>query len=166
MASKSRIILGIDPGFAITGYGIVSIVGNRFKVHDYGCIRTHAGEQFTYRLKILHDSLTELIQKYKPDVVGVEELFFAKNVTTAIKVAQARGVILLTAMQANIPVYEFTPLQVKQSVSNYGRADKKQVQQMVKIMLNLPRMPQPDDAADALAVAICTANSKSIKEQV
>jgi crossover junction endodeoxyribonuclease RuvC len=153
-----RIVLGIDPGFAITGYGLVADDGQRLKMIDYGSIETTAGEDFSGRLKYLHVELAKIIKKYKPDLMAVEELFFAKNVRTAIAVGQARGVILLTGIMAGVPLAEYTPLEVKQAVANYGRADKKQIQQMVKILLNLKEIPRPDDAADALAVAICGAN--------
>ncbi len=153
------IIMGIDPGFAITGYGILDYTGNRFKVLDYGVIRTEAGEAFTDRLLVLHRELEVLMGKYKPALMAVEELFFGTNVTTGIKVGHARGVILLSAALAGIPVYEYTPMQVKLAVVGYGNAKKPQVQQMVKVLLNMESIPKPDDAADALAVAICQAHT-------
>jgi crossover junction endodeoxyribonuclease RuvC len=152
-------ILGIDPGFGRTGWGVCVGNGSKLKGLAYGCIETMAGEDFSYRLQQIFEDLDYIIKKYKPDVVAVEELFFYKNVTTALKVGHARGVILLSARLANIPIMEFTPLQVKQAISGYGKADKKQVQQMVKTFLGLKELPQPDDAADALAVAICATNS-------
>ena len=155
----SKVILGIDPGFGRTGWGVIKNEANKIKLVDYGCIETKVGEDFSVRLKILNEELVNIIKKYKPEIVGVEELFIHKNLKTAIKVGQARGVILLTIIQANLPLLELTPLQVKQGVCAYGKADKKQVQDMVKLLLNLEKIPQPDDAADALAVAICTANS-------
>lgn len=153
------IIIGIDPGFAITGYGILDYTGNRFRLLDVGAITTEAGLELSERLLVLNMRLDELISKYKPDAMAVEELFFNTNVKTAIKVGHGRGVALLSAAKAGIRVYEYTPLQVKQAVVGYGRAKKEQVQQMVKVLLNLDKIPKPDDAADALAVAICHAHS-------
>ena len=153
------IIVGIDPGIAIVGYGVVEYVGNNFKVIDYGAITTPAKMEFPKRLKSVYDDLTMILEKYNPDVVAVEELFFNKNVKTAIMVGQARGVQVLAAMNKNLDIYEYTPLQVKQGVVGYGRAKKRQVQEMVKILLNLKDIPKPDDVADALAVAICHAHS-------
>jgi len=153
------IIMGIDPGFAITGYGIVKYEGNKFSVLDYGAITTEASMQLPERLLYLYDRLQELIGAYKPEVVSVEELFFNKNIKTALTVGHGRGVAVLAAAKAGIGVYEYTPLQVKQSVVGYGRADKAQIQQMVKVILSLPAIPKPDDVADALAVAICHGHS-------
>lgn len=153
------IVMGIDPGFATTGYGVVDYTGNRFKVLDYGVIRTEAGEPFPQRLLVLHQQLRQLMETWKPEVMAVEELFFGSNVTTGIKVGHARGVILLSAAVADIPVYEYTPMQVKLAVTGYGGAKKPQVQQMVKVLLNLESIPKPDDAADALAVAICQSHT-------
>lgn len=158
------IILGIDPGFAIVGYGIVEYSGNKFKTIDYGAITTNNKITFPERLKIVYDELTDIIEKYKPDCIAIEELFFNKNVKTAINVGQARGVILLSAINSGAEVYEYTPLQIKQGVVGYGRAEKKQVQEMVKVILNLKAAPKPDDTADALAVAICHAHSGSLKD--
>lgn len=153
------IIMGIDPGFAITGYGIVKYRGNKFSVIDYGVITTEASELLPDRLLTLSRGLEEVMEKYDPDAVSVEELFFNKNIKTALTVGHGRGVALLTAARAGKKVYEYTPLQVKQSVVGYGRAEKAQIQQMVKIILNLQSIPKPDDAADALAVAICYGHS-------
>ena len=153
------VIMGIDPGFAITGYGVVKYEGNKFSVIDYGAVTTKAGEDFSGRLLKIDNQLTELIEKFKPDVVSVEELFFNKNIKTAIAAAHGRGVALTAAARAGKPVFEYTPLQVKQSVVGYGRAEKAQVQQMVKVILNLPEIPKPDDVADALAIAICHGHS-------
>lgn len=153
------IIIGIDPGFAITGYGVLEYLGNKFRVIDVGVISTEAGEEFSGRLLSICNVLDDLINKYNPDAMAVEELFFNTNVKTAIKVGHGRGVALLSAAKAGVKVYEYTPLQVKQSVVGYGRAKKEQVQQMVKVLLNLEKIPKPDDAADALAVAICHAHS-------
>lgn len=159
-SKKEKIILGIDPGVATTGYGIIKVLGNKNQIIDYGCIITSPQKSFNQRLEKIYKELKKIIKKNKPDKIAVEELFFCKNVKTALKVGQARGVMLLTSIQEKIPLREFTPLQIKQSVTSYGKADKKQVQEMVKIILNLKNIPKPDDAADALAVAICCAHSK------
>ncbi|MBQ6894692.1 MAG: crossover junction endodeoxyribonuclease RuvC [Clostridia bacterium] len=153
------IILGIDPGFAIVGVGIIEYKGNKFRVIDYFAITTKAHTPIEQRLKIIYDSINETIEKYKPDYVAVEELFFNNNAKTAIAVGQARGVILLSAVNAGVPFFEYTPLQVKQAVVGYGRADKGQVQQMIKAILSLSSVPKPDDVADALAIAVCHAHS-------
>lgn len=158
------IILGIDPGIAIVGYGIIECSGNHYKVLDYGCITTDSKLLFPDRLKIVYDSLIDVIDKYKPDEFAIEELFFNKNVKTAIKVGQARGVEILAAINKGLPIYEYTPLQIKQAVVGYGRAEKHQVQEMVKILLNLKEIPKPDDAADALAIAICHGSCLKFKE--
>jgi crossover junction endodeoxyribonuclease RuvC len=152
------IIFGIDPGTATTGFGIIK-KNKELTLIDYGCIKTTTNFTTAERLKKLHDQLNSLIKKHKPDMVAVEDIFFFKNVKTAIKVSQARGVILLTAAKSKIPVYEYTPLQIKQATTSYGRAEKIQVQEMVKVLLNLKEIPKPDDAADALATAICCAHS-------
>lgn len=153
------IIMGIDPGYAITGYGIVKYEGNKFSVIDYGAITTEASMQLPQRLLIINDSLEELIGKYKPDAISIEELFFNKNIKTALNVGHGRGVAMLAGAKAGVSVFEYTPLQVKQSVVGYGRAEKAQVQQMIKVILNLPKIPKPDDVADALAVAVCHGHS-------
>lgn len=158
------IILGIDPGLAIVGYGVIEYKGNKYKALDYGIITTDADLLFPQRLKNIYDDLSSLIDKYNPDDIGIEELFFNKNVKTAIKVGQARGVEILAAINKGIEIYEYTPLQIKQSVAGYGRADKKQVQEMVKLLLNLNEIPKPDDAADALAVAICHSSCLKFKD--
>lgn len=152
------IVLGVDPGTAITGFGIVKAEGDRLELVDFGCIRTEAGAAMTHRLRDIHSSINHLIAKHNPDILAVEELFFNRNVTTAIAVGQARGVVLLSAALGGLEVLEFTPPQVKQAVTGYGRADKRQVQAMVKTILGLPEVPKPDDAADAVAIAICAAN--------
>lgn len=152
-------IIGIDPGFAITGFGVVDYTGNKFSIVDVGVVKTETTLAFSERLLCLNNGLEELIDKYNPGVMAVEELFFNTNVKTAIKVGHGRGVVLLTAAKVGIEVFEYTPLQVKQAVVGYGRAKKEQVQQMVKVLLNLEKIPKPDDAADALAVAICHAHS-------
>ncbi len=149
------LVLGIDPGYAIIGYGVVSYDNIRFKPVEYGAVTTDAKMLFTDRLKRIFDGITEILERYKPDALSIEKLYFNTNTTTAIDVAQARGVILLAARIKNIPVFEYTPLQVKQAVTGYGRAEKRQVQEMVKHILNLTAVPKPDDTADALAIAIC-----------
>ena len=153
------IILGIDPGFAITGYGIIKYENNKFKVLDYGAITTESDLKLSDRLLVLYNKLEQLIKEYNPDVVSIEELFFNKNIKTALNVGHGRGVVLLAAAKNNKEIFEYTPLQVKQSVVGYGRAQKPQIQQMVKMILNLEKIPKPDDVADALAVAICHAHS-------
>lgn len=153
------IIMGIDPGFAITGYGIVKYEGNKFSALDYGAVLTKASEPFAERLLRLDEKLDELIRLYAPDTISVEELFFNKNIKTAIMAAHGRGVALTAAARSGAKTFEYTPLQVKQAVVGYGRAEKAQVQQMVKVILNLPAIPKPDDVADALAVAICHGHS-------
>lgn len=159
------IIVGLDPGIAILGYGVIEYKGNNFKVLDYGAIITEPEYSFPDRLKILYDELGSILDKHKPDAVAIEELFFNKNVKTAIKVGQARGVQVLAAVNRGIEVYEYTPLQVKQGVVGYGRAEKKQVQEMVKLLLNLKSVPKPDDVADALAVSICHAHSGNFRHE-
>jgi len=146
-------ILGIDPGLATTGYGILKKDGSKIIAVSFGCIKTSPKMPNAERLKLIHEDLERLIKKYKPEYAGIEQLFFCKNVKTAIAVGQARGVILLTLAENKLPIYEFTPLQVKQNTTNYGKADKKQVQKMLKILLNLKEAPKQDDAADALAIA-------------
>lgn len=153
------IIMGIDPGFAITGYGIVKYEGNRFTSVDYGAITTESSMDLPKRLLILYNGLKEIIEKYRPEAISIEELFFNKNIKTALAVGHGRGVAVLAAAQSGVEVFEYTPLQVKQSIVGYGRAEKAQVQQMVKAILNLPAIPKPDDVADALAVAVCHAHS-------
>ncbi len=152
-------IIGIDPGYAIIGYGIVDYNANRFSVVDYGAVTTKAHTPFEQRLADIYKGLIQLIDTYKPDAMSIEKLFFNTNTTTAIDVAQARGVIVLSAAQAGLKIAQYTPLQVKQSVVGYGRAEKKQVQEMTRLMLGLKTVPKPDDTADALALAICHAHS-------
>ncbi len=152
------IILGIDPGTAATGYGVIKKT-EKISLVEYGCIKTTTDLTTAERLKKLHNQLSILIKKHKPDMVAVEDIFFFKNLKTAIKVSQARGVILLTAAKSKISVFECTPLQIKQAITSYGRAEKIQVQKMVKALLNLKEIPKPDDAADALAAAICCAHT-------
>lgn len=153
------IILGIDPGIADTGFGVIKNENHKLTCLDYGSIKTSAKLGLPDRLEIINLELAKLIKKYRPALISIEELFFCKNIKTALVVGQARGVIILTAKQNKTPAAEFTPLEVKQAVSTYGRADKQQVQKMVKLLLNLKELPKPDDAADALAIAICAANT-------
>lgn len=165
MTKKNQIILGIDPGFATTGYAFIKEKQLIPEILEYGVIKTSSKEDFSIRLKYIHQDLTQLIKKYKPAVMAVEQLYFAKNVKTALNVGQARGVVLLTGILHKLPLFEFTPLQVKQSVCGYGQADKNQVQQMVKNILKLKEIPKPDDAADALAVALTYLQSKKYLEK-
>lgn len=151
----SMIILGIDPGYAIVGWGILDYNGVNFKTLAYGAINTRAGVDFPIRLAHIYDSLSLIISKYKPDCAAIEKLFFQNNQKTAIDVGQARGVIVLAAQKAGLEVFEYTPLQVKQSVVGYGRAEKNQVMEMTRAILKLKEVPKPDDTADALAIAIC-----------
>jgi len=159
-------ILGIDPGFAITGYSIIDYIGNKFKLINSGAVLTKAGVSFPLRLTKLYDDLTMIINEYKPDVISVEELFFNQNTKTAIQVAEARGVILVVGCKQNIPTYEYTPLQIKQAVVGYGRADKIQVQRMVKSILNVETLPKLDDTTDSMAAAICHAHSAKFAEKL
>lgn len=152
-------ILGIDPGYAILGWGIIEKTGNRFRPVDYGAITTDKDMPMPERLRVLYDELREIIREYNPDVASIEKLFFNTNTTTAINVGQARGVAILACIKGNLQVAEYTPLEIKQALVGYGRADKKQIQFMVKTMLNLKEVPKPDDTADALAAAICHAHS-------
>jgi len=156
-------ILGIDPGFAIVGWGVIDYSGSRFKVVGYGSIQTPASMKPEERLKAIYEELSALIERFSPDQMAVEELFFNTNQTTGIKVAQARGVILLCAVQKGVEIFEYTPLQVKQAVTGYGRAEKKQVITMVTMLLGLAKPPKPDDTADALAIAVCHAHSGASK---
>jgi len=160
------LVLGLDPGLARTGYGFVRREGNRLFALAYGTVVTPAGLCLSERLFRLHRELGELIRTYHPEAMAVEELFFCRNAKTAIAVGQARGVALLAAAEAGLTVSEYTPLQVKQAVVGYGRAEKHQVQQMVRVLLALPDLPRPDDAADALAVAICHAHSHQPRREV
>lgn len=159
-------ILGIDPGYAIVGYGILDYDGYKFRPVSYGAITTQAGTSFQLRLMDIYNDMQQLIEKFHPDALSIEKLFFNTNVTTGIDVAQARGVIVLSAAQCGLPVKEYTPLQVKQSVVGYGRAEKKQVMEMTRSILGLSSIPKPDDAADALALAICHGHCASAIEIV
>ena len=152
-------ILGIDPGYGITGFGLIEAERNQFKLLHCGAITTPAGMDFPARLEIIYNDMVELLQVATPDQVAIEELFFGQNVTTGIGVAQSRGVILLAVRQAGLEIAQYKPMQVKQAVVGYGNATKHQVMDMTKRILNLAKMPKPDDAADAIAIALCHARS-------
>lgn len=153
------IIVGLDPGYAITGYGVVKYKGNRFTVLEYGAVTTNKDTEFSKRLEQVYDGVGLLLSRFSPEAMAVEQLFFNTNSTTAIGVAEARGCALLAARKQGVEIFEYTPLQVKQSVTGYGRAEKQQMMEMTRLLLNLEKIPRPDDAADALAVAICHAHS-------
>lgn len=159
-------ILGIDPGFAITGYSIVDYIGNKFTLITSGAITTKAGVSFPLRLTKIFDDLNTIIEEYKPDAISVEELFFNQNTKTAIQVAEARGVVLIVGCKKNIPTFEYTPLQIKQAVVGYGRADKTQVQKMIKTIINVDELPKLDDTTDSIAAAICHAHSCKFAEKL
>jgi crossover junction endodeoxyribonuclease RuvC len=147
-------IIGIDPGTGILGFGIIEANGTKVQLVDAGVIRTPVHEDDAIRLQTIYEELTDIIVQTKPVMMSVEKLFFARNVTTAMTVSQARGVVLLCGQQAGLKLFEYTPMQIKQSVTGYGKADKKQVQEMVRVLLGLKEIPRPDDAADALAAAL------------
>ena len=153
------IILGIDPGYAIVGFGVLEYKNNHFSVIDYGAVLTDAGTPFNIRLEKIYDGLCNIIERHKPEAMAIEKLFYNNNAKTVIDVSQARGVIMLAAQKNKVPAFEYTPLQVKQSVVGYGRAEKKQVQEMTRRILALEKVPKPDDTADALAMAICHAHA-------
>lgn len=155
-------VIGIDPGTAIVGYSILEKQGNKIKLIDYGCIYTDKDDDMPTRLEIIYDRLDTIIKLYKPEVMAIEELFYFKNQKTVIKVGQARGVINLVAQKNGLEIYNYTPLQVKIAVTSYGRATKKQVQEMVKLLLNLKEIPKPDDAADAIAIGITRLNDLAV----
>lgn len=159
-------VLGIDPGSLKSGYGLVDEQQGQLTVVDYGVIRTIPDTPLAQRLLLISARLQELIARHAPDEVAVEDVFVAKNAQSSLKLGQARGAILLTVAQAGLPVAEYTPLEVKQSAVGYGRADKEQVQQMVKVLLRLKEIPTPDDAADALAIAICHHHSVKVRHQI
>ena len=154
-------ILGIDPGYGITGFGLIDAQRGSTQLLGCGAITTPAGMDFSARLEIIYEDMRQLLEKAKPEAVAIEELFFGQNVTTGIGVAQSRGVILLAIRQAGVPVYAYKPMQVKQAVVGYGNATKHQVQDMTKRILGLSQMPKPDDAADAIAIALCHARSST-----
>ena len=154
-------ILGIDPGYGITGFGLIEAERGANRLLQCGAITTPAGMDFPARLEIIYNDMNQLLQQAKPEAVDIEELFFGQNVTTGIGVAQSRGVILLAVQQAGIPVFSYKPMQVKQAVVGYGNATKHQVQDMTKRILHLEKVPKPDDAADAVAIALCHARSST-----
>lgn len=165
--------LGIDPGTAIMGYGLVrndegggNLLGGNLTLVEYGALTTPAGMPLPKRLAILYRGLSDLIERYRPDAAAIEELFFNKNTRTALAVGQARGVALLACEHAGIAIYEYTPLEVKQALSGYGRASKEQIQEMVRLTLQLRDIPHPDDAADALAIAICHSNTAGFNQLI
>ncbi|MDR0883802.1 MAG: crossover junction endodeoxyribonuclease RuvC [Oscillospiraceae bacterium] len=154
------ISIGIDPGYALTGYGVVDYTSNHFRVLEYGVLSTHKDTPFGERLEQLFTGLGALLTRHKPDAFAIEKLYFNTNTTTAIGVAQARGVLLLAAQLAGLSPAEYAPQEIKMSVTGYGRAEKKQMQEMTRLLLNLPSIPRPDDAADALACAICDCHTR------
>ncbi len=157
------VIVGFDPGLATLGYGVIQTDKNgKAEMVDYGVVSTPKTENLAVRLCMLEKGVKQIIETFKPDQIAIEELFFAKNVTTGINVAHARGVVLLTAVKECGRIFEYTPLQIKQALTGYGRADKNQIQQMVKTFLRLKSVPRPDDAADALAVALCHAQTNKL----
>ena len=154
-------IIGIDPGYAIVGFGVIEYEKSRFSTISYGAVTTPAGIKFERRLEIIYADICQIPDSYKPQSLAIEKLYFQNNQKTAIDVAEARGVVLLAAAQRHIEIFEYTPLQVKQSITGYGQAVKKQVQEMTKRVLGLPQIPKPDDTADALAIAVCHAHVSS-----
>lgn len=152
-------ILGIDPGYAIVGYGVLEFDKMSFKVINYGAITTEPETPFDKRIAEIYDDMCRVLDMFKPDCMSIEKLYFNTNITTGIDVAQARGVIMLPAVQRNIPIFEYTPLQVKAAITGFGRAEKHRVQEMTKNLLHLKEVPKPDDTADALAIAICHAHT-------
>lgn len=157
-------VLGIDPGYAIVGWGVVEYISNRFAPIGYGAVITEKDTPFEQRLVEIYESVFDICKRYQPEALSIEKLYYQHNQTTVIGVAEARGVILLAAAQAGLPIYEYTPMQVKQAVTGYGKAVKKQVQEMTRILLHLPAIPKPDDTADALAMAItfCHTNGNQL----
>ncbi len=160
------IILGLDPGTATTGFGVIESNGEQLTLLDYGCIETIANETLPARLYQISKDLLKIIIHWKPDAIAIEELFFSKNVKTAMTVAHARGAIMQKLAERGYQIYEYKPMQIKEAISGYGRADKKQIQRMVQIILEMRKIPRPDDAADALAVAICHSNVVQFTEKV
>lgn len=161
-----RVILGLDPGTASTGYGVVSVYGNRFRALDYGVVETPSRMALEQRLEMVFSQISAILKSHQPEATAVESLFFNTNVSTALAVGHARGVALLACSQANCQVFEYTPQQVKMAVAGYGKATKQQVMEMVRVLLGLDHNPKPDHAADALGVAICHANTLGIRERV
>lgn len=160
------LVLGIDPGTAITGYGLVQETEGGLALVDCGVITTPAGQSLPLRLQTIYQGLTSLIERARPSTAAVEELFFGRNVRTALSVGQARGVTLLALADAGLPIYEYKPLEIKQAIAGYGNAGKEQVQEMVRMLLGLPDIPRPDDAADAVAVAICHIHSARMAQLI
>ena len=154
-------VLGIDPGYAIVGWGVVEYIGNRFAPIGYGAVITEKDTPFEQRLVEIYEGVLDICKRYRPEALSIEKLYYQHNQTTVIGVAEARGVILLAAAQAGLPIYEYTPMQVKQAVTGYGKAVKKQIQEMTRMMLHLESIPKPDDTADALAIAVCHAHTGS-----
>ena len=159
------IVLGIDPGYALMGWGVVEANGSHMKLLGYGCIETKAGTPMQHRLRTLQLGIRDLTLMYRPDEVAFEELFFAQNVTTALMVGAARGAAIIAAAEYTENLYEYTPMQIKQAITGYGKADKKQIQQMVKMLLRMEELPKPDDAADAIACAITPGQAGRMREQ-
>ncbi len=159
-------IIGLDPGTATTGYGILERKNGETKVLDYGCIRTAAGLDSNVRLNQIAEDLKEILEKWKPEHASVEKVYFKKNIKTAIDVAQARGVLIQKLTESGVSFNEYTPMEIKMAICGYGKADKQMVQQMIKTILNLKKEPKSDDAADAIAAAVCLANSISLKERM
>jgi len=159
-------ILGIDPGIAIVGFGLVDKQGSKIVPVQYGSIQTEAHTEEGLRLKQIYEAAGQLIDTYKPEALAIEKLFFNRNVTTAMTVGQARGVLVLAAVQKGLTVSEYTPMQVKQAIVGYGKAEKKQVQEMVRMVLRLQAVPKPDDVADALAIAVCHAHSSGFQQKL
>ncbi|MHB9146008.1 MAG: crossover junction endodeoxyribonuclease RuvC [Symbiobacteriia bacterium] len=159
-------VLGVDPGTALCGYGVVDMEGNHLHVVTYGCVSTHKDTLAAERLLQVYEGITQVIEQFAPEVLAVEELFMGRNVTTAISVGQARGVVLLAGAQHGLELAEYTPGQVKQAVAGYGKAEKAQVQQMIKVLLGLSEIPKPDDVADALAVACCCLQSIEVERRL
>lgn len=154
-------VLGIDPGYAIVGWGVVEYISNRFAPIGYGAVITEKDTPFEQRLVEIYESVFDICKRYQPEALSIEKLYYQHNQTTVIGVAEARGVILLAAAQCGVPIYEYTPMQVKQAVVGYGKAEKHQVMDMTRRLLRLDRMPRPDDAADAIAIALCHARSST-----
>jgi crossover junction endodeoxyribonuclease RuvC len=159
------IVLGIDPGYALMGWGVVESTGSSMRLLGYGCVETHAGTPMQYRLRSLQMGIRDLVSIYHPDDVAFEELFFSRNVTTALMVGAARGAAIIAAVEYTENLYEYTPMQIKQAVAGHGKADKRQIQEMVRLLLNMKEIPKPDDAADAIACAITHCQSGRNKEQ-
>ena len=159
------IVLGIDPGYALMGWGVVENTGSSMRLLGYGCVETHAGTPMQYRLRTLQMGIRDLVSIYHPDDVAFEELFFSRNVTTALMVGAARGAAIIAAVEYTENLYEYTPMQIKQAVAGHGKADKRQIQEMVRLLLNMKEIPKPDDAADAIACAITHCQSGRNKEQ-